>query len=177
MIRKTFTSVREPHSKRNFCGFCGTHLTYWSENLEDEVDYLNVTIGSLFGEDLRTLGELGLLPDGVGDVELAESKPKQGGMEGDDTTQAARRDDTFYSRVRRGVEGDMTWIEEMIDGSRLGRSAKTRRGVSRNADATTTVEWEITEIVDEGSEPEPGAGRAKRKLDDVAPGDDAHMQL
>lgn len=127
--------------------------------------YLNVTLGSLFGEDLRTLGELGLLPDSAEDVDIVESKPKQGGMEGSNRTQ-----------IRRGVEGDMAWIEEMIDGSRLGRSAKTKRGASRNPDATTTVEWEITEIVDQGSQIESDAGRGKRKLDDVVPVSDADMQ-
>ncbi len=41
----------------------------------------------------------------------------------------------------------------------------------------TTVEWEITEMVDNGAEQEPGAGRGKRKLGEDALGGDAQMQL
>ena len=143
----------------------------------DEAEYLNVTIGSLFGEDLRTLGELGLLPDDTEDVNVVESISNQGSTEGEDTTQVARRDDKGQRRIRRGMEGDMTWMEEMIDSSRLGSSTKTRRGVGRNPGAKTTIEWEINEIVDDGSQPDPGAGRAKRKLGDVAPDGDSDMQL
>ena len=130
------------------------------------MDYLNVTIGSLFGEDLRTLGELGLLPDNVDDVDVVESTPEQRVMKRKKAAQ-----------VWRGVEGDTAWIEELIDGSRLGRSAKTRGGVSRNSDLTTRVEWEITEIVDQGSELEADARGGKRKLDDIATVSDGHMQL
>lgn len=177
MIRKTFTPVHEPHAKRNFCGFCGTHLTHWSEAQADEADYLNVTVGSLFGEDLRTLEDLGLLPDDMDDNDVAETQPETNGAAGTNATQVARREDAIQRRVRRGVQGDVTWMEEMIDGSRLGRSQKKKRGVATNAAGTTRVEWEITEIVDEGVETEPGSGRGKRKLGDATLRGDTHMQL
>ncbi len=177
MIRKIFTPPREPHCKRIFCGYCGTHLTYWSEAPEDNAEYMNVTVGSLFGEDLRALEDLGLLPDDVNEKDVVEMHPEPPVAEAAESVKVARRDDNVQRSVRRGVEGDITWMEEMTDGSRLGRLQKTKRGLGKTTDGTTIVEWEITEVVENGSEQEPGAGRGKRKLGDVALGADAHMQL
>ncbi len=177
MIRKMFTPAHEPHSKRIFCGFCGTHLSYWTEAARDEADYLSVTVGSLFGEDLRTLKELGLLPDDVDDSDATGGLPDPRIAERFNNQQLGRRDELVQRRICRGVDGGMTWMEEMIDGSRLGRLQKTKRGVGKSADGMTTVEWEITEMVDNGVEQEPGAGRGKRKLGEVALGGDAQMQL
>ena len=177
MIRKIFTPAREPHSKRIFCGYCGTHLTHWTEAVANETDYLNVTVGSLFGEDLRTLEELGLLPEDEDEQDTAESHRLPPVSEGNNTNQVARGNTTVQRRVRRELEGGMTWMEEMVDGSRLGRLQKTKRGIGKSADGMTTVEWEITEIAADGSEEEAGAGRGKRKLGDFGLGGDAHMRL
>jgi hypothetical protein len=177
MIRKIFTPVHEPHCKRIFCGYCGTHLTYWSETPEEEANYMNVTVGSIFGEDLRTLEDLGLLPDDFDEYDVAVRHQNQGNTGSTNTLQFPRHDDPVQRTVRRGVEGDMTWMEEMIDGSRLGRLQKTKRGISRSADGSTRVEWEIAELVDSGSEQESGAGRGKRKLGEAISGRDAHEQL
>ena len=78
--------------------------------------------------------------------------------------------------VRTGVEGDFEWEEEMLNGSWLGRSQRTRRGVGQKADGTQRIEWEVTEINDSGSDPEPGAGRGKRKLDDAAAHEEVEME-
>ena len=51
-------------AKRHFCGFCGTPLSYWSENPKSEAEFISLTLGSLVGDDLRDLDELGLLPEG-----------------------------------------------------------------------------------------------------------------
>jgi hypothetical protein len=177
MIRKTFTSAREPLSRRNFCGYCGTHLTHWSEDSEDEAEYLNVTVGSLFGEDLRTLEDMGLLPHTIDNYDIAENHPKQQDARAGNARGAATGDGAVSIRARRGIEEDMTWMEEMIAGARLGSSQKTKREVGRSNDGMTRVEWEIMEVVDDGSEAEQGAGRGKRKLGDAAPGGDTHMQL
>jgi len=176
MIRKIFTPASEPQSKRVFCGYCGTHLTYWTEAAGDDADYLDVTIGSLFGEDLRSLAEIGLLPDDVNEVNLI-GEHQEPPAERDNTANITRHDDSVQSMVRRRVEGDMTWIEEMIDGSKLGRLQKTKKGIGESASGKTFVEWEITEIADNGSEHEPGAGRGKRKLGDIAAGGNAEMSL
>lgn len=177
MIRKIFTPAHEPQSKRIFCGYCGTHLSYWTEAAQDEADYLNVTVGSLFGEDLRSLGELGLLPDDVDDYDMTVALRDAQVAENSNEQQLERRDEMVRRRISRGVEGDIDWMEEMIDGSRLGKIQKTKRGFGKSADGMTTVEWEITEMVDSGAEQEPGAGRGKRKLGEVALGENAQMQL
>jgi hypothetical protein len=176
MIRKIFTPASEPQSKRVFCGYCGTHLTYWTEAAEDDADYLDVTVGSLFGEDLRSLAEIGLLPGDVNEDDLI-GEHQESPVESAITTNATRHDESVRRMVRRRLEGDMTWIEEMIDGSKLGRLQKTKKGMGKSADGKTFVEWEITEIADNGSEHEPGAGRGKRKLGEIAAGENAEMRL
>jgi hypothetical protein len=177
MIRKIFTPESEPQSKRVFCGYCGTHLTYWTEAAEDNAEYLDVTIGSLFGEDLRSLAEIGLLPDDVNEDDLIREHPEPSTAEGANTKDVARHSDNVQRIVRQRMDGDMTWIEEMIDGSKLGRLQRTKKGVGKSADGKTFVEWEITEIADNGPEDESGAGRGKRKLGEIALGGNAEMQL
>ncbi len=46
---------------RHFCGYCGTPLSYWTEQPPAEARFISLTLGSLVGEDLRELEELGLL--------------------------------------------------------------------------------------------------------------------
>ncbi|PWY90057.1 hypothetical protein BO70DRAFT_359046 [Aspergillus heteromorphus CBS 117.55] len=46
---------------------------------------------------------------------------------------------------RHGTLGGIPWFEELIDGSRLGRLMKTRRGVGVSDDQSTSFEWEVTE--------------------------------
>ena len=152
-IRRIFTPPDAPNSKRVFCGFCGTHLSSWREQPVSEADYLHVTLGSLLGEDLGALEELGLLPDEVSsDIATSEAQ-----------SQVVQRDNGSLDRSsREGRIGGVPWFEEMIEGSRLGRTEKTRRGHAKNADGTTRIEWEVSEFTDEGS----GTPRAKRKYDD-----------
>ncbi|KAH9438073.1 hypothetical protein MCOR02_001714 [Pyricularia oryzae] len=61
-IRRTYTHPAQQASKRNFCGFCGTPLSYWSEDPPSEADFIRLTLGSLCHEDLGDLEELGLVP-------------------------------------------------------------------------------------------------------------------
>jgi len=76
-IRRCYTSPNDQSSKRYFCGFCGTPLSYWSEEPPSEADYISLTLGSLAGSDLQDLEELGLLPkeateDAENDKEVIE---------------------------------------------------------------------------------------------------------
>lgn len=50
------------HAMRHFCGFCGTPLSYWSEDPPGEADFIQLTLGSLSSGDLADLEDLGLLP-------------------------------------------------------------------------------------------------------------------
>lgn len=168
-IRRIYTSPHTPHVKRIFCGFCGTHLTYWSEEPSSESEYLQVTVGSLRGEDISALEDLDLLPK---DTEI-------GTVTGGDAAADAKPDGALASTSRnitrteeRGTTEGLSWFEEMISGSALGRSQTTRRGVGTSADGTTRVEWEVTEIHTGDGDEDSGTGRGKRKIGDLGgPGD------
>ncbi|KAF7171873.1 hypothetical protein CNMCM5623_004178 [Aspergillus felis] len=171
-IRRVFTPNHAPHTQRIFCGYCGTPLTYWSETPREEADYMSVTIGSLYGEAQRMLEDLDLLPGSSdeGEVEEEEAgeadeeeKEEKGGVtvspaEHTQTSSAhstvvvpsPARAPALNRSYRRGTTRGIPWFEEMIEGSRLGRIMKTRRGVGVSDDSSTTIEWEVTEWMDEG---------------------------
>jgi hypothetical protein len=114
--------------RKQFCGYCGTHLNAWRE-AEGEKEWMDVTLGSLWSESLGVLEGLGLL----------ESE-SSGGEEEEGSSQ---------KRVVRSSEGSMRnrgmpYFEEMVEDSRLGR-IKRRRGGRVGADGSE-VQWEITEI-------------------------------
>jgi hypothetical protein len=55
-----------PPTRRQFCGYCGTHLTAWNEGLhghDQSADFVNVTLGSLLNESLERLESLRLYGD------------------------------------------------------------------------------------------------------------------
>ncbi|KEF62109.1 uncharacterized protein A1O9_00081 [Exophiala aquamarina CBS 119918] len=184
-IRKIFTPLHTPHCQRVFCGYCGTHLSYWTEQPASEAEYLSVTLGSLLTEDLRALQELDLLPGDI-DSEALEWHPSQ----------QQRRDTSSSSAVpthrpqepqeesaavtqgqRNGKTGGLSWFEELLEGSRLGRRHKTRRGHGIGADGSTIVEWEVSEDFDDGTQlhdpgqPASDSTSSKRKIDDVTQGE------
>lgn len=162
-----------------FCGYCGTHLSYWTEEPAAEADYLSVTLGSLVSDDIRALQDLELLPE---DVEPQDVGAHSETDRAADTRQVARQQVSEEPMVRRsqrqGTLGDIDWFEEMINGSRLGRTQQKRRGMGVSADGTTTVQWEISEYregEDEFSASATTAGTGKRKFEDVT-GDDVNMK-
>ncbi|KAL8243943.1 hypothetical protein R6Q59_010201 [Mikania micrantha] len=171
-ISRTFSPLDEPHSQRKFCGYCGTHLSYWTEEPHEEQDYINVTLGSFSTRDLNTLQELELLPEDIdvqrphGDIEVA--------MGGDGAVDASIPQPRNMTRsVRHGTDGPMTWFEEMLDGSHLGRTRMTRRGMGTSADGTTQVSWEVTEYGNENEDVVMASlsSGSKRKLGDTVDSD------
>ena len=168
-IRRTFSPLHTPHTQRIFCGYCGTHLTFWSEKPPSEADFLNITLGSLANDDIRALQDLELVPGNV--------DPDTVGLSQDTTEQApaTQRDDQTLTRTERnGNSGDLSRFEEMLDGSRLGRTHNIRRGVGVSSDGTTGVEWEVSEYVDDGSAEAPQTG-SKRKIGEIG-NDDEKME-
>ncbi|KIW88890.1 uncharacterized protein Z519_10374 [Cladophialophora bantiana CBS 173.52] len=181
-IRRIFTPLHTPHSQRVFCGYCGTHLSFWTEQPAEEAEYMNITLGSLLSEDLRALQDLDLLPEDV-DTEESTDDAQQFMMSGalqqsdDDAAQGAttqQKNQPLTRTQRSGRTGGLTWFEEMLDGSRLGRTQNTRRGVGVSNDGWTQVEWEVSEYFDDGSEELPTG--SKRKIGDVGKDEDAAMQ-
>ncbi|MCJ1361816.1 hypothetical protein MMC16_000916 [Acarospora aff. strigata] len=159
-IRRAFTPTHAPHTKRYFCGFCGTPLTYWSEQPREESEFLSITLGSLLGEDLRELGELGLLP--------------QGSLEGDESVSTSQA----LAKKEGGTETlGVPWFHDMIEGSHLGRIGRARRGGGISADGRTTVEWEVVEFETDENGSNGGIGTGKRKIGEVVGGEGRDVDM
>ncbi|KAL2423526.1 hypothetical protein ABEF94_010677 [Exophiala dermatitidis] len=176
-IRRTFTPLHAPHTQRVFCGYCGTHLSYWTEQPRSEADYMNVTLGSLLSRDLHALQDLDLLPE---ELELEDVQPTSAQRSlvqaPTEQTIVTQDENNGLTRTQRtGRSGGLAWFEELLEGSRLGRTQNIRRGVGVSPDGFTSVEWEISEYIDDGTEEMDSASTptgSKRKIGDVG-GNDA----
>lgn len=60
---------------------------------------------------------------------------------------------------RHGTMSGIPWFEEMIDGSRLGRLMRARRGMGASDDDSTKFQWEVGEWHDDG-----GSGGSVRHM-------------
>ena len=167
-IRRVFTPYDAPHTKRHFCGFCGTQLSHWSEENREEADWICVNVGSLRNESVERLEEAGFLATPAEEEEDSETNLRA--RESANTGNALTRAE---SREIRGVP----WFEEMVRGSEMGR-IKRRRGGETSADGRSRVEWEVVEIGgDEGESLV--SSTAKRKISHIVgegEGDDVHMR-
>ncbi|KAI9877482.1 MAG: hypothetical protein M1830_003779 [Pleopsidium flavum] len=159
-IRRAFTPTHAPHTKRYFCGFCGTPLTYWSEQPREESEFLSVTLGSLLGEDLRELEELGLL--------------QEDSLNGDGQRTASG---SVVKRSEGSESVGLPWFQELVEGSQLGRIGTSRRGGGVSADGRTRVEWEILEFGDGVHGSDGGIGTAKRKIGEVVEGEGNDVEM
>ncbi|KAI1818810.1 hypothetical protein GGS20DRAFT_5875 [Poronia punctata] len=129
-IRRSYASATERHAQRSFCGYCGTPLSYWSEQPPSEAEYIRLTLGSLLTEDLYNLQDLGLLPEDNEEEDNMDIVPP--------STQQPGRES-----VGRRITG-IPWFEHLISGSRLG-NMRTTREVQRSRDGNVRLEVEITE--------------------------------
>ena len=161
MIKRVFTPHQAPHTRRHFCGLCGSLLSHWSEETPEEAEWIYVNIACLRRDSMDLLEEAGVLPS-VGSENKEMVQTATGG-----TKRAA---DIGEGREVRGTP----WFEDMIQGSELGR-IKRRKGVGANSDAHTTVEWEITEC--EGNEGDVAVtSTGKRKLGSLDQVDTTEMR-
>ncbi|KAI1094374.1 hypothetical protein F5B19DRAFT_490495 [Rostrohypoxylon terebratum] len=131
-IRRTYSHPDEQSAIRQFCGFCGTNLTYWTEDPATEASYIHVTLGSLLTEDLHDLDDLGLVPEEP--TEFAQDS-----MDVEPTSEA-RQPTQSSGRDAAGIP----WFENLTLGSRLGNIYTARR-VEESRDGRIRVEYEITE--------------------------------
>lgn len=148
-IRRTYTSPQEQNSKRQFCGFCGTPLSFWSEEPVSEAQFISLTLGSLAGVHLRDLEDLGLLPKEA----LQEAKLN--------TAQAGNQ-----ALVREDATEGLPWFATMVEGSRLGNMKKAW-GKKQSSDGRYQVEWEVTEWSSDSPDSATPGTPSKRKLDDL----------
>lgn len=160
MIHRVYTSPREQHAIRHFCGFCGTPLSYWSEQPRTEAEFIQLTLGSLVNEDLGDLEDLGLLPSSDDEAD----KP-QGPVTPADTAGMVAHDvREVVLRPGRETIGGLPWFDTLVEGSRLGR-LRHRKGSGRSRDGTVRVEWEVVEYTeDDSGNDTPRSG--KRKYDE-----------
>lgn len=160
-IQRTFISPFAAHSRRQFCGYCGTQLTSWHERTHDDAEHICLTVGSLLDEDQALLGEMGYLPAGESsDEDVAASGPSR------QTTRTIVRSEPRL----RGAP----WFEEMVENSRLGR-LKQQRGGHTSRDGSVKVEWEVMEWTEADDADDESAAPSKRKIADVE-GEDAEMR-
>lgn len=171
-IRRVYENPFERHTRRTFCGVCGTPLTYWSEHPRTEADYIQVTMGSLHREDLGDLEDLGLIPESPIEVPRFEI-PAISGRGAVGPSEAISEDSVAATSAalrpnatHRETDG-VPWFDSIIEGSSLGGRLKTTRGTRQSADGTTRIEFEITEYSDDGNEARGSSGsNGKRKLGD-----------
>lgn len=177
-IKRNFNTPAQsptlPPTRRQFCGYCGSHLTRWNEGLHaytttNEAGYLDVTLGSLLNESLEKLEALRILPDDDSDEDSstagAEGLIRGASINDEDhipTTEAtpsgvdAPVAPAPLSHIRTATREamqpphnlqnrGMPYFEEMVENSRLGR-IKRRMGGHTSEDGTTSVQWEVVEI-------------------------------
>ena len=144
---------------------------------------MNITLGSLLSEELHTLQDLDILPE---DADLQSTDDAQrltmsGALtQGDSSAEEAparQQENQPLTRTQQsGRTGGVSWFEEMLDGSRLGRTQNTRRGVGVSNDGSTRVEWEVSEYYDDDTEAPKTPTGSKRKLGEVDKDEDVSMQ-
>lgn len=157
MIRRVFESsdAGQGPTKRHFCGFCGTPLSFWTERPLSEADFIQLTLATLCDDDLGDLDDMGLLPRSP-----AEASPEGTEAETDHVVSVAQDVPQTWTRVVRGVP----WLDDLVEGSRL---AKVRRaqGAGQSADGSSRTEWEIIEWTEEDDER--SRADASRKADEM----------
>ena len=175
MIRRAYSSPHEQHTLRHFCGYCGTPLTFWSEDPRTEADYIQLTLGSLSSDDLGDLQDLGLLPDldslpgspsDTGMTEETEAETE--GAEEAVTATTTTTTTTTNTTTGREIVGGLPWFDSLVEGSRLGTIRSTRGG-GRSPGGRVRIEWEVVEYT-EGEDEDDGNDTpqsGKRKLDDL----------
>jgi len=159
-------SPSSPFTLRHFCGYCGTPLSYWRENPIREKDYISVTLGSLWGDDVKVLEEMGVLP--------GESEESEGEEEGEEVY----------------VLGE-DWFGKMVEGSRLARvltkqkpshlathsyihhhtaSSQPQSHQITISKSNIKVEWEIVEWSSDDEDPDAATKTpsTKRKISEIS---------
>lgn len=202
-IRRTYVSpfppaaaggAAAPSARRQFCGYCGTHLSAWHERTPADAEHIALTLGSLLDEDVGALEALGVLeplllddeptpgPLRGGEVErrghgggAAEVGWEAGGAMdldaplvsgGDAETRALARETRPFGR-------GAPWFEDLVGSGALGRATRRHGGYGGDG---WSVEWEVVEFeegdaeADEEVEAERGGSSAKRKIGEVEGG-------
>jgi len=165
-IRRTFASPFDSSLQRQFCGYCGTQLSQWSDDADD--GSIQITLGSLFERDLELLEDAGLL-----DFDKEDEVEETGGAEGEAMDIMRRITFAPVSTARHRVA---PWYESLVENTALGR-VKRQKGGHTSADGSYEYEWEITEYTEEGDDENEGdVTPVKRKIGEVEEPEDQEMR-
>ena len=132
-------------------------MTFWTEEPKEEANFMSVSIGSLSREHQRLLEDLDLLPEIIGEEKFGSGLAKSSAATpGSDIRPSSivvpfLQESDITRSVRQGTVGCIPWFEEMVEGSRLGRLMRQRRGMGVRHDLSASIEWEISEWCDDGS--------------------------
>ncbi|ORY12431.1 hypothetical protein BCR34DRAFT_651168 [Clohesyomyces aquaticus] len=159
-ILRTFISPFASHTRRQFCGYCGTQLTSWHERTREDAEHIQLTVGSLLDEDQEMLGQLGLLPS------VDSSDEDTGAVDPMEGPSRPSRQVTRSGPHARGAP----WFEEMVENSRLGRF-KQQRGGHTYHDGSVKVEWEVVEWTEGDDADDEATSAGKRKAGELEAGD------
>jgi len=144
-IRRTFDDPFSPaHTRRQFCGYCGTQLSSWNERTSEDAENISLTLGSLLDEDLSRLEEWGLMPASSSEDEENESVQN---LALQSTSHAQSRAVTRQPQGNR--HRGAPWFEEMVRHTPIGR-IKRQKGGHASRDGSTTMEWEVVEVGEDG---------------------------
>lgn len=137
---------------------------------------MSVALGSLLGDDLRLLEDLHILPPDEDSSENIVTETVPTTLVTRTAEKAPTAPSASSSRIsyHSGTLAGVPWFEEMIEGSRLGRIMRSRRGIGISDDDTTTFEWNISEWQDTDTGRQPtrvltsvASASGKRKAEDV----------
>ncbi|CAK7217148.1 hypothetical protein SCUCBS95973_003044 [Sporothrix curviconia] len=174
-------------TRRHFCGFCGTPLSFWSETPKSEADYIRLALGSLSPEDLDELDEwTGAADESDEGEEEKEEEEEEEEEEGDNN----KKETVVAESLKRARPGDgpvarvtsstgIPWFDSFIEGSRLYRHLQRQQkqnlkqagggthirrhdaGSAQSADGTVHFEWEVLEWAegDDGDDSDIGLGK------------------
>lgn len=163
-------------TRRHFCGFCGTPLSFWSETPPSEADYIRLALGSLSTEDLDELDEWALAGD-QSDNDEEEEEEEEAPRE---TLKRTKPNDASLDRITSPT--GLPWFDSFVEGSRLSRhllrqkkqqqlqqqsqslrgGAHIRRhdaGSAKSTDGKVQVEWEVLEWTEGDDEPAPSSSQ------------------
>ncbi|KAK3301915.1 uncharacterized protein B0T15DRAFT_403284 [Chaetomium strumarium] len=154
-IHRVYVPPHAQHTMRHFCGFCGTPLSFWSEEPRDEADFIHLALASLSPRSLTDLeAEWDADLEDIGVLPGFDSEDDEGGEQ-----ISAPVDKSEMCDASSGLDTGTSTHNRAV---RLG-TFRTLMGWGSNRSGTVRVEWEVIEWSDDGTAENP----LKRKLDDV----------
>jgi hypothetical protein len=119
---------------------------------------MSVAIGSLLANDQRLLDDLNLLPRDFDEeasrasvATSTDQAPALGTASSSVIVPSLSESSDISRSLQHGRTGGIPWFEEMVEGSRLGRLMRARRGMGVSDDQSTSIQWEFSEWHDDGT--------------------------